>query len=170
MPARKNHSKEHIARTPAVVKRVQDFCWLISVDLGQSLQKLASIIAVSGGANKRRIAEEDLRYKSYTLKIRQMLSEIAEDKPSACCLPRLPFWSSNSPDLNPLDYYVWSTTSMKEDYYYIVWKSHKQVSASQCDVIKDRYWDSIRRYEQRYITAWEHFRPRSSRANGGYIE
>ena len=31
-------------------------------------------------------------------------------------------------------------------------KDHKQVSASQCDVIKDRYWGSIHRHEQRYIT------------------
>ena len=38
------------------------------------------------------------------------------------------FWSPNSPDLNLLDYYVWSN-----------WKDHKQVSASQCDIIKDRY-------------------------------
>ena len=29
-----------------------------------------------------------------------------QDKPS--CSPRLSFWSPNSPDLNPLDYYVWS--------------------------------------------------------------
>jgi len=38
------------------------------------------------------------------------------------------FWSPNSPDLNLLDYYVSSN-----------WKDHKQVSASQCDIIKDRY-------------------------------
>jgi len=33
------------------------------------------------------------------------------------------------------------------------WKGHKQVSASQCDVIKDRYWGSICRHGQRYIAA-----------------
>jgi len=33
------------------------------------------------------------------------------------------------------------------------WKGHKQVSASQCDVIKDHYWSSIRQHGQRYITA-----------------
>jgi len=38
------------------------------------------------------------------------------------------FWSPNSPDLNLLDYYIWNS-----------WKGHKQVSASQYDVIKDRY-------------------------------
>ena len=71
MPARKNHSKERTARIPAVVERAQA---LISDDSGQSLQKFASIVGVSE-PTMRRIAEEDLRYKSYTLKIRQMLSE-----------------------------------------------------------------------------------------------
>jgi len=32
------------------------------------------------------------------------------------------------------------------------WKGHKQVSASQCDIIKDLYWGSIRQHRQRYIT------------------
>ncbi|KYN39306.1 hypothetical protein ALC56_06315 [Trachymyrmex septentrionalis] len=48
----------------------------------------------------RRIVEEDLRYKSYTIKVRQMLSE-ARTKWSK------EFWPPNSPDLNPLDFYVW---------------------------------------------------------------
>jgi len=56
---RKNHSKERTART-AVVKKTQA---LISEDPGQSLQKLASIVDVSE-PTIRRIAEEDLRYKS----------------------------------------------------------------------------------------------------------
>jgi len=45
------------------------------------------------------------------------------------------FWPPNNPDLNLLDYYMWSC-----------WKSHQQVQASQCDVYKDRYWSSIRQY------------------------
>jgi len=68
IPAKKSHSKEHIARIPAIVERVQA---LISDDLGQSLRKLASII---GEEPTMRRIEEDLRYKSYTLKIRQMFS------------------------------------------------------------------------------------------------
>ena len=48
-------------------------CWkgsrLISDDPGQSLWKLASIVGVSE-STIRWIAEEDLRYNSYTLKIR----------------------------------------------------------------------------------------------------
>ncbi|KAG5338751.1 SETMR methyltransferase, partial [Acromyrmex charruanus] len=59
MPARKSHSKEGTARTPAVVEK-----------------RIMQIV-------------EDLRYESYTLKIRQMLSETSQDKPS--CSPRLPF-------------------------------------------------------------------------------
>jgi len=64
MPVRMSYSKERIA-TPTVVERVQA---LISDDPGQSLQKLASIVGVSMPI-MRRIIEEDLRYKSYTLKI-----------------------------------------------------------------------------------------------------
>ncbi|XP_011858762.1 PREDICTED: uncharacterized protein LOC105556290 [Vollenhovia emeryi] len=70
MPARKSHSKERSARIPAVVERAQA---LILEGPGQSLRKLASIVGVSE-PTMRRIAEEDLRYKSYTLKIRQILS------------------------------------------------------------------------------------------------
>ena len=49
---------------------------LISDDPEQSLQKLASIVDISK-PTMRRIAKENLRFKSYTLKIRQMLSEAA---------------------------------------------------------------------------------------------
>jgi len=65
-PARKSHSKERTARIPAVIERTQT---LISEDPGQSLRKLASIVGISE-PTIHRIAEEDLRYKSYTLKIR----------------------------------------------------------------------------------------------------
>jgi len=80
-PARKSHSKERTTRTLAVVERIQA---LISEDPGQSLRKLASIVGISE-PTMRRIAEEDLRYKSYTLKI---LSEIARTK-RACSLQAL---------------------------------------------------------------------------------
>jgi len=76
MPTKKSHSKER-TRIP-VVERAQA---LISDDPGQSLRKLALIAnvrkqqCVEGG-----IAEKNLRYKSYTLKIRQMLSEAAKTK------------------------------------------------------------------------------------------
>jgi len=70
MPARKIHSKERTARTPAVVERTQA---LISNNSGQSLRKL--ILIIISESTMRRIAEENLRHKSYTLKIRQMLSE-----------------------------------------------------------------------------------------------
>jgi len=60
--ARKNHSKERIARISAVIERTQA---LILDDPRQSLRKLASIVGISE-PTMRRIAEEDLRYKSYT--------------------------------------------------------------------------------------------------------
>ena len=78
MPARKSHSKERTARIPAVVERAQT---LISDDPRQSLRKLASIVGVSE-PTMRRIAEEDLRYKSYTLK---RLSEAATTRNCSIC-------------------------------------------------------------------------------------
>jgi len=66
MPARKSHSKKRIMRIP--VERVQA---LISDD-----PRHASIVGVSE-PTMRRIVEKDLRYKSYTLNIRQMFSEAA---------------------------------------------------------------------------------------------
>ena len=57
---------------PAVVEKAQA---LISDDPRQSLQKLASIVDVSEPI--RRIAEENLRYKSLHIKDRQILSEAA---------------------------------------------------------------------------------------------
>jgi len=53
---RGSHSKERIARTPAIVEKTQT---LILEDPGQSLRKLASIVGVSE-PTMRRIAEEDL--------------------------------------------------------------------------------------------------------------
>jgi len=48
-----------------VVERTQA---LILEDPGQSLRKIASIVGISE-PTMRRIAKEELRYKSYTLKI-----------------------------------------------------------------------------------------------------
>jgi len=68
--ASKKESLERTHREDAVIERIQA---LISDDPGQ----LASIDVSE--PTMRRIAEEDLRYKSYTLKIRQMLSS-CQDK------------------------------------------------------------------------------------------
>jgi len=89
MPARKSHSKERTARTPVVVERKTQA--LISEDPEQSLRKLASIVGVSE-PTMRRIAEENLRYKSYTLKIQQIFSETARIKRVARCK----LWSKGS--------------------------------------------------------------------------
>jgi len=88
MPARKSHSKERTARILAMVERIQA---LISEDSGQSLRKLASIVSISE-PTMRRIAKEDLRYKSYTLKIQQIFSEAARTKRIARCK----LWSKGS--------------------------------------------------------------------------
>ena len=66
------------------------------------MRKLASIVGVSE-LTIRRIAEEDLRYKSYILKIRQMLSEAARTSQ----VVRLGSHSGlpTTQNLNLLDYY-----------------------------------------------------------------
>lgn len=75
-PARKVHSKERVVRTPEVIQRVQE---LIFEDPGQSIRKIASLVGISE-TTMRQIVQEDLRYKSYTIKVRQMLSEAARTK------------------------------------------------------------------------------------------
>ncbi|XP_025153568.1 uncharacterized protein LOC109503697 [Harpegnathos saltator] len=75
-PARKTHSKERVVRTPEIIQRAQE---LIFVDPGQSIRKLLSVVGVSE-KTIRRIVEEDLRYKSHTIKVRQMLSEVGRTK------------------------------------------------------------------------------------------
>jgi len=80
-PARKIHVREKAIRTPELIKRAQD---LISEDPGVSLAKLAAILGVSD-TTVRRIVKNNLRYKSYILKVRQMLSETAKAKRLARC-------------------------------------------------------------------------------------
>ncbi|KYQ50144.1 hypothetical protein ALC60_10777, partial [Trachymyrmex zeteki] len=63
-------------RTPDIIQRAQE---LIFEDPGQSIRKLSSVVGVSE-KTMHRIVEEDLRYKSYTIKVRQMLSEAARTK------------------------------------------------------------------------------------------
>ncbi|KAG5327807.1 NAAT1 protein, partial [Pseudoatta argentina] len=130
MPAKKSHSKERTARTLAIVKKAQA---LISDDPGQSLRKLTSIVGVSE-PTMRRIAEKDLRYELYT-----------------SCSPRLPFWPPNSPDLNPLDYYVWSVVER------VINKSrHPNVTLLRT-IIEAAFIGSATLQR-----AYEHFRPRTS--------
>jgi len=66
-PTRKSPSKEKSIRTPTIIE--SSFQELISEDSGLSLTKLAKILDVSD-ITMRRIAEEDLRFKSYMVKFR----------------------------------------------------------------------------------------------------
>ena len=72
----KSHSKSHSKEPWGFLQSLKGggAQALISDDPGQSLRKFDCWCK---RATMRRIAEEDLRYKSYTLKIRQMLSEAA---------------------------------------------------------------------------------------------
>jgi len=93
----------------------------------------------------RRIAEEDLRYKSYTLKIRQMLSETGQIE----LLLWLSFWPPNSPDLNLLNYYVWNVIERITNNVCVSWYPN---------VIKDAIEAAF--VDMRYIIACERFRLR----------
>jgi len=108
---------------------------LISDDPRQSLWKLASIVGISEPTMRRGGPSIQIVY------IKDTTDALwgCQDKPN--CSPRLPFWPPNSSDLNPLDYYVWNVIERVTN------------KSRQCDVIKDRYWGSIRRHGQRYITA-----------------
>jgi len=75
--------RRRITRRNASRRPPQSLKGFISDDPGQSLRKLASIVGVSE-PTMHRIAEEDLRYKSYTLKI-QMLSEFTRTSRVARC-------------------------------------------------------------------------------------
>ena len=93
----------------------------------------------------RRIAEEDLRYKSYPLKIRQMLSETGQIE----LLLWLSFWPPNSPDLNLLNYYVWNVIERITNNVCVSWYPN---------VIKDAIEAAF--VDMRYIIACERFRLR----------
>jgi len=83
MPVKKSRKN---VRIPAVVKKGSSADFGSRAIVAINYRKLASIVNVSE-PTIRRIAEQDLRYKSYTLKIRQMLSEAARTSQVA----RLPF-------------------------------------------------------------------------------
>lgn len=63
------------AKTPEVIKRIQE---LILEDAGCSFRRVVTNVSI-GNTTLRRIVK-DLRYHSYTMKIRQMLSEDARMK------------------------------------------------------------------------------------------
>jgi len=160
-PARKTHSKEHVVRTPDIIQRAQE---LIFEDPRQSIRKLSSVIGVSE-KTMRQIVEEDLRYKSYTIKVRQMLSKAARTKRvERCNLLLCSFWPPNSPDLNPLDFYVWSEVERVTN------KSRHPNVASLRTAIEAAFTDMDRDTLKR---ACARFRPRMEaviQASGGYIE
>ncbi|XP_032684281.1 uncharacterized protein LOC116850289 [Odontomachus brunneus] len=153
-PTRKSHSKEKSVRTPAIIERAQE---LISEDPGLSLTKLAKTLGVSD-TTMRRIAEEDLRFKSYVIKVRQMLSEAAKMNRVARC------WPPNSPDLNPLDYYVWSVIERvtNKSRHPNVTSLQTAIEAAFANIDKDALQRACQRFRMRIEAVIE--------AKGGYIE
>ncbi|XP_032682253.1 uncharacterized protein LOC116849323 isoform X2 [Odontomachus brunneus] len=153
-PTRKSHSKEKSVRTPAIIERAQE---LISEDPGLSLTKLAKTLGVSD-TTMRRIAEEDLRFKSYVIKVRQMLSEAAKMNRVARC------WPPNSPDLNPLDYYVWSVIERvtNKSRHPNVTSLQTAIEAAFANIDKDALQRACQRFRMRIEAV--------IKAKGGYIE
>ena len=78
---RKNHDREMTVRTPRLIEQVQQ---CISDDPSVSMHQLAAKFGVSYGT-MRTIIHEDLRYNSYTFKIRQELSEEVKARRVARC-------------------------------------------------------------------------------------
>jgi len=151
MLARKSHSIKYTARPPAVVERA-DFGWP------------RAIIARSDGCSEavmdvvETVASGKLYVFSRMYRLIWVISKLALRQ------SRYVWWilTSHSPDVNFLDYYVWNVN----------WKGHKQISVSQCDVIKDRC-NNIHRHGQRYITACMTLQTENRdifQANGGYVE
>jgi len=95
----------------------------------------------------RQIAEEDLRYKLYTLKIQAELLASAPD----------------SPDLNPLDYYVWSVVER-------VTNKSRHPNVTSLRITIEAAFVGM---DSATLRAYERFRPRIEtviQTNGGYIE
>ncbi|XP_032668322.1 uncharacterized protein LOC116842765 [Odontomachus brunneus] len=160
-PTRKSHSKEKSVRTPAIIERAQE---LISEDPGLSLTKLAKTLGVSD-TTMRRIAEEDLRFKSYVIKVRQMLSEAAKmNRVARCNLLLCSFWPPNSPDLNSLDYYVWSVIERvtNKSRHPNVTSLQTAIEAAFANIDKDALQRACQRFRMRIDAVIE--------AKGGYIE
>jgi len=78
LPDEEKSFERKIVRTPAIIEKVQE---LISEDPGLSLAKTLGMCDTI----TRRIAKEDLRFKSYVIKVRQMLSEVAKMNRIARC-------------------------------------------------------------------------------------
>jgi len=76
MSTKKSHSRKNSLRgSPQSLKGFNKRWFRMTNDSGQSKIR-ASIVGVSE-PTMRRIAKKDFQYKSYTLKIRQMISEVA---------------------------------------------------------------------------------------------
>ncbi|XP_076621600.1 LOW QUALITY PROTEIN: uncharacterized protein LOC143342004 [Colletes latitarsis] len=111
-PARKVQVREKSTRTPEIIQRVQD---MILEDPGISLRKLASLLRVSETV-VRRIAQEDLRYVSYVLKVRQMLSEAAKLKTKFPASVHVLSVVSSEGDVMPPHFFQKGETVTKEVY------------------------------------------------------
>ena len=130
--------EKSIARTPAVIESA-NFEW------SKAIVAKISIDCWCKRANNA-LARLHCRWRLPSIQIvhiKDITDALWGCQDKTSCSPRLPFWPPNSPDLNPLDYYVWSVIER------ITNKSlHPNVTS-----LRTAYWGSIRRHGQRYITA-----------------
>ncbi len=66
-PERKKHVRERLVRSSDMIERLQA---MVQEDPGMSMRKMAAILQVNE-STVRKLVHEDLRHKSYVLKIRQ---------------------------------------------------------------------------------------------------
>jgi len=105
-PARKSHSKERTARTPAMIERTQ-------ADFGRSRTIVAKISInceckrANNASNCRgRSSIQIIHIKDTTDPLRGCQDQASCSLQSAVVFWSKEFWPPNSSDLNPLNYYV----------------------------------------------------------------
>jgi len=95
--------EKSIARTPAVIESA-NFEW------SKAIVAKISIDCWCKRANNA-LARLHCRWRLPSIQIvhiKDITDALWGCQDKTSCSPRLPFWPPNSPDLNPLDYYVWS--------------------------------------------------------------
>lgn len=170
---RKKHSqRSDIIRTQQFVQQVQE---IIDTNPEMSIRAIARNLNVCEGVI-RTVVHDDIRYKSYVMRRGQFMSEQTKEQrlirgkrllnkvkhPEEPGL--LPGWPPSSPDLNPLDYYVWGVLERETNEH-----SHNTIHSLKAAIT--RAMSNINK--NHLIRACQRFRKRIEaviEAKGGYIE
>ncbi|KPU74657.1 uncharacterized protein Dana_GF26712 [Drosophila ananassae] len=172
---KKHEQRSDCVKTPKFIEQVQD---TVDLDPSKSMRAVARDLNVSEGLI-RKIVHEDLRYKSYVMRRGQFMSAQTQDQrlirakrllnklkhpdcPDDHVTPHL--WPPSSPDLNPLDYYVWGVLERDTNKY-----PHNTVASLRTSIAKAM----PEMNKDHLIRACKRFRSRIEAviaANGGFIE